>query len=153
MTRPGIDADPTIPFEVRWDAAYKRYKGTIRTFARNFNAQIPLMDIEDIEQELLIVLMRCVERYDPNRGASFNTLFQGCAKRECLSMIRHCNTKSRKALVSSLDVEAVAAEVDALFSADTEDRALQRMMLAEYVAENGVEELFRERKGRRRKVA
>lgn len=96
----------------RFEAAQVDYRGKIRTFARNSVNQIPGFDLEDIEQELLVVLWQCVIKYDPNKGASFNTLFQGCARNKVITLIRHGNTKGRKASVVSLDDEAVRLAVD-----------------------------------------
>jgi len=116
----------------RWEAAQLAFHGKIRTFARGALAQLPHMDLDDIIQELNIVLWTCTVHYDPDRGAKFNTYFQGSAKNRIISLIRHANTKSRKAIVHSLDVEAVSAAVDALFStADTEERVMMRMEIAE----------------------
>lgn len=131
---------PVYPFELQWDAALERYKGTIRTFARNFIGQIPYNSVEDLEQELRVVLWRCIKNYDPNRGASFNTLFQGSAKNHLISMVRTANTKGRTGIVCSLDVEAIAAAVDDFISTEAaEEGALRRMMLEEVIAEHGVE--------------
>jgi RNA polymerase sigma factor (sigma-70 family) len=116
----------------KWEAAQLAFHGKIRTFARGAVNQLPGLDLDDVIQELNIVLWTCTVHYDPDRGAKFNTYFQGSAKNRIISLIRHANTKSRKAIVTSLDVEAVAAAVDALFSvADTEDRALMRVDIAE----------------------
>lgn len=95
----------------RFEAAQVSYKRTIRTFARNCVHQLPDMDIEDIEQELLVILWKACVNYDPDRGASFNTLFQGSARNRVISLVRHYNTKGRKGLVVSLSDEDIAAAV------------------------------------------
>lgn len=116
----------------KWEAAQIAFHGKIRTFARGAVAQLPHMDLDDIIQELNIVLWTCTVHYDPDRGAKFNTFFQGAAKNRIISLIRHANTKSRKAIVHSLDVDAVSAVVDSLFSeASPEDRVMLRMEIAE----------------------
>lgn len=132
-------AVPTHPFEEKWTLAQIRYKGTIRTFARNCVHQIPGMDLEDIEQELLVVLWKCVMNYNPDRGASFNTLFQGSARNKCISLIRTANTKGRKGVTASLTDEAVERMVDEVFEQQsTEDTVMLRMELQEYVSKHGV---------------
>jgi DNA-directed RNA polymerase specialized sigma24 family protein len=71
------------------------------------------MEVEDISQELLVVLWRCVQNYDPNRGASFNTLFQGSARNHVIGLVRTANAKKRgKGQLVTLDPEAfsLAAE-------------------------------------------
>lgn len=134
----------------KWEAAQLSYKGKVNTFARNSFRQIPGYTVEDVEQELLVVLYECVIHYDPNRGASFNTYFQGSAKNRIISLIRHFNTKSRKAIVTSLDVDAVAAAVDAHVSVTSaEDRAMRIMELQEVVRDNGTQILYRSGRGRK----
>lgn len=99
--------------EERFRVAQQQYKGTIRTFARNCVFQLPGMDVEDVCQELLMVLWKCVQNYDPNRGASFNTLFQGSARNQVIGLVRTANAQKRgKGRVVTLDPEAfsLAAE-------------------------------------------
>jgi RNA polymerase sigma factor (sigma-70 family) len=118
----------TRPAVNNFEQAQVAYAGTIRTFARNCVNQLPGYDIEDIEQELLVELWKCVQKYDPNKGASFNTLFQGCARNKVITLLRHVNTKGRKATIVYLEDEAVAAavaEVEGTMSA--EDIALGRL--------------------------
>lgn len=95
-----------------FEQAQVRYSGTIRTFARNSVGQLPGFDIEDIEQELLFVLWKCVNNYDPSRGASFNTLFQGSARNHVIGLIRSATAQKRKALWVNLDDDAVRRAVD-----------------------------------------
>ena len=98
----------------RFEAAVSEHMGSIRTFARNSVRQLPHMSNEDIEQELLVVLWKCVRKYDPDRGASFKTLFQGCARNQVISLIRSANVKSRKGITVSLDDEDVAAAIQGI---------------------------------------
>lgn len=153
-TSPGAKAsfvpNPEHPFEERWELAQRRYGGTIHTFARNCVNQLPGYEIADIEQELLVILWKAVLNYDPNKGASFNTLFQGSARNRCISLIRTASTKSRTGIVNSLDVEAVGAAVDELFAEQsTEDRCLDRMELQDYVSQHGVDVFFDEKRKQR----
>jgi RNA polymerase sigma factor (sigma-70 family) len=139
----------------RWDAAQRAYRGKIRTFARNSVRQLPGYEVADVEQELLVVLWQCVEKYDPNRGASFNTLFQGSARNKIISLIRRYSTQSRKALVMSLDEEAVRTVIeDTLSTSSAEDIALMRILIGEAVTQLGPEVLSGNRtRARRRKSA
>ena len=96
-----------------FEAAQERYKGTIKTFAFSFIRRLPEQEIEDLQQELLIVLWRCVRNYDPDRGASFNTLFQGCAQKHLIGMLRAADTQKRgKGKITKLDAEAFALAVE-----------------------------------------
>lgn len=90
-----------------WDDARAEYGGVIRTFAYNTVRQLPGWEVADVEQELLVVLWRCVERYDPGKGASFNTLFQGCARNKCITLVRGAQTAGRKGVTVSLEDDAV----------------------------------------------
>lgn len=113
-----MDARQTANFE----AAQIRYGGTIRTFARSCVHRLPGYDLDDIEQELLVVLWQCVLKYDPDKGAGFNSLFQGCAKNKVISLIRHMETKGRKGTVVYLEQEDVALAVQSLYTdASAED--------------------------------
>src|SRR4051812_4226982 len=90
-----------------WDDARREYGGVIRTFAYNTVRQLPGWEVADVEQELLVVLWRCVERYDASKGASFNTLFQGCARNKCITLVRGAQTAGRKGITVSLEDDAV----------------------------------------------
>lgn len=134
----GMAAVSTVPGMTAFEQAQAAYSGTIRTFARNAALQLRGAGYlqEDIEAELLIELWKCVEKYDPNKGAKFNTLFQGCAKNRIISLVRRANTQMRKANVYSLSDEDVAFAVEQVFnSASTEDEVLARFAIDEYDAE------------------
>lgn len=135
-----LTAVPEHSFEEKWGLAQARYKGTIRTFARNCVRQLPGFELADVEQELLVVLWRCVNNYDPDKGASFNTLFQGSARNRIISLIRTANTKGRQGISVSLSDEAVSAAVDDIMNElGTEERCMLRDELREYVSEVGAE--------------
>lgn len=128
MTTAVVSVDHTRNFE----QAQVAYRGTIRTFAYNCVHQLPGFAIEDIEQELLFVLWKCVQNYDPNKGASFNTLFQGSARNKVISLVRAAGTQKRKALWVNLDDDAVRAAVDGiLFQGSAEDSALALIEIRE----------------------
>ena len=137
----------------KWEAAQKMYGGKVRTFARNSFRQIPGAEQQDVEQELLVVLWECVMKYDPNRGACFNTYFQQSAKNKVISLIRHHQTKGRTGSVVSMSEDAVAFAVDeALSFTSAEDLAMMRVELRAFVEANGEEALYNKRlggKGRR----
>lgn len=95
-----------------WQLAQTAFAGKIRTFARNSAYRIPGFDEEDVEQELLIVLYECVVHYNPDRGARFNSYFQGSAKNRIITLIRHFETKSRKGEIAYLEDEDVRRAVE-----------------------------------------
>lgn len=156
--KPSFTPAPEHSFEEKWALAQVRYKGTIRTFARSFNSQIRNMDQEDIEQELLVVLWKCVLNYDPSKGASFNTLFQGSAKNKCISLVRTANTKSRKGVNVSLADEDIERAVDDYFqdlptNGSAEDRALAQAELRQAMIDNPRALAMGAKRGRKAKVA
>lgn len=107
-----VDARQTRNFEL----AQIRYEGTMRTFARSCVHRLPGYDVEDVEQELLVVLWNCVMKYDPDKGAGFNSLFQGCAKNKVISLIRHMETKGRKGTVVYLEQDDVNLAVQQMYT-------------------------------------
>lgn len=102
-----IEADNRT-LDERFNAALERYERTIYTFARNCVYKLPGFDVDDVAQELRVVLWKSVKGYDPNKGATFNTLFQGNAKRHIISLIRAAETQKRseRENVVQLDPEA-----------------------------------------------
>jgi hypothetical protein len=95
-----------------YQLAHEAFKGKARTFARNAVHSIPGWEIEDIEAELFIVLARCVRDYDPNMGASFNTLVQGSWQRKIMDIRRKATTKGRTATLVYLDAEDVQVSIE-----------------------------------------
>lgn len=95
-----------------WEAAYLAYKGKIRTAARNAAYVSPDHDIEDMEQELLLVLADSVKRYDPQRGATFNSFFWMRAKQRIHQLATRAKAQCRSGFTVSLEEEAVAAAID-----------------------------------------
>lgn len=139
---------------VDFDEAQREYAGKIRTFAYNSYRQLPGYTREDVEQELLVVLWKTCLSYDPNRGASFNTRFQGNARNHIITLIRRANTQSRKAAISSLSEAAVVAAVESIArSMSAEDQAILRMDVQEAVFKHGSEVLNGTGRGRKRKLA
>jgi RNA polymerase sigma factor (sigma-70 family) len=130
--------------------AQQRYQGTIRTFAWKSYRQMQGYSVEDVEQELLVVLYECVMRYNPDRGAKFNTYFQQSCRNRVITLIRYYAAKRRTATFASLSEEAVAYAVDMMLTEPSaEDRVMNILDLQEYVAENGAEAIHRSRRGKR----
>lgn len=72
------------------------YQSKIHTFARNSYHQIPGYSIDDMEQETLIVLWKCVQRYNPDAGATFNTFFWQSARNNISDMTSKAMTQKRQ---------------------------------------------------------
>lgn len=114
-----------------FELAQRAFTGKIRTYA--YQAAIDLagkdrhFDQADIEQELLCVLWRCTETYDPNNGATFNTFVQVSFRRAIASMIRYITAIKRSGHVVTL-TEGALEEAGARFSdASAEDYAIAEM--------------------------
>lgn len=98
----------------RWDAASPAYERKISTFARTHFTKIPGYGQDDLESELREVLWHCVQRYDPNEGATFNTFFWQSAKNRFADLVKAAFRKKRQANVhtESLDTEAVRYAIE-----------------------------------------
>lgn len=119
-------------FDANFAQAYRDFKRKINTFARNSSYAIAGFDVEDVEQELCIVLARCVRDYDPDRGASFNTLVQGSFKMRIADLIRYVNTQKRKVDLVYLDDDEVSTGIERMLGTwSAEDEVLAEMMVAE----------------------
>lgn len=133
-----------VDFAERWELAQREYAGKVRTFARNSYRQITGYTQEDVEQELLVVLWQTVLAYDPDKGATFNTLFQTNAKNKVIGLIRMANTKSRRAIVHSIDEDAMRAAVESFFATGgAEDSVMARLDLEELVERHGSRAVLR----------
>lgn len=67
----------------------------ISKFAQKRYRYLPGVDACEIEQELLEVLWLCVQSYDPDNGAKFNTYFWTCANRRFLDLHKTASRKKR----------------------------------------------------------
>lgn len=145
-----LKQDPAS-FDANFAEAYREFKKKINTFARNSSYAVEGYDVEDMEQELCMVLARTVRDYDPDRGASFNTLFQGNCKRRISDLIRLMNTKGRKATIVYLEAEEVSRAVDSIFrAASAEDEYMALRMLKQYYPHEVQEALTLTKAERRR---
>ncbi len=114
-------------FDECFSAAYAEFRKKMTTFSRNSVHAVKGYDVEDIEQELCIVLARVVRDYDPDKGASFNTVAQQSFQNRIRDLIRQVNTQSRTAIMVYLDVEDVQRVVEAVFNTHSaEDEVMAR---------------------------
>ncbi len=115
-------------------AAQVAFTRKIRTYARNVLPHLSghdrHYDLEDVEQELLVVLWKCVQTYHPDNGATFNTFAQRGFQNRLASLVRETTARKRTAVggVVSIGVEAISDAVDELFQEDSaEDYAVALM--------------------------
>lgn len=120
----------------RFELARKAFRSKIRTYA--YHARISAgIEQEDVESELLITLWRCVQAYDPDNGASFNTFAQRSFQHRIVSLVREHRAAKRypkTGPVVTLDAEILSSAIDARRSSfSAEDEALLRMSVGEVV--------------------
>lgn len=122
----------------RFEAAQVAYAKKISTFAYFNHTKIAGFSQEDLQQEMLIVLWHCVAAYDPDKGATFNTLFTGSARNRLVSLIRQATAQRRSAVMTSLEADGVQKAIDELLStASAEEQALLQMRIKEHMLEKG----------------
>lgn len=121
-----------VPFDEAWELAQDAFGQKIKTYARNSFYAIDGYSQEDVENELLEVLWKCVLTYDPNNGATFNTFAQRSFQNRIGSLIRFAGALKRKAEWVSLSDEAVSLAIEEANSVKSaEDQACLRMLVVE----------------------
>lgn len=147
-------AVPTV--EQKFALALEQFGRKIRTFARNSFYKLPGYDVSDVEQELRVVLWDCVQTYNPDKGATFNTYFQQCAHNKIASLIRFAQAKTRVAntMTITLEDDAVRYVVEnQTAQMDSGEIALMRMQLQDIAEEHGIEAVLNPKQRRRRRTA
>jgi len=97
-----------------WKLAYTRYEGTIRTFSHNelWRLEDSSWDFEDLQQELAVTLLDCISKYNPAKGATFNSYFQQACKNRIVTIARRAMALSRKGDVTSIEEMGLKAILD-----------------------------------------
>jgi DNA-directed RNA polymerase specialized sigma24 family protein len=98
----------------KFEQAALAYSPKIATFSKKTFRYIPGFEQQDLEAEMLEVLWKCVNAYDPNQGAGFNTLFWRSAHRRLISIRRYYAAKKRAAEWVLLDEEEFVAVCDSV---------------------------------------
>jgi DNA-directed RNA polymerase specialized sigma subunit len=118
----------------KFAAAQVAFDGKIKTYARNALPHLSGHDrsheLDDICQELLTVLWKCVVAYDPDNGAAFNTFAQRSFQNRIASMVREVTAAKRTAVggVVSISVESIGIAVDqAIQEWSAEDYAVAKI--------------------------
>lgn len=125
-------ASATMPLPECWEAAQSQFHRKIKTYARNSFHVVPGFAPEDMENELLAVLWKCVVAYDPDNGASFNTFAQRSFQNRIGMLRRAANSLKRSAEWVSLDDEAVKLAVEeANFVESAESEVFLRTLVEE----------------------
>ncbi|MER2064089.1 MAG: sigma-70 family RNA polymerase sigma factor, partial [Alkalibacterium sp.] len=78
-------------------------KATYRRFIKGY-------DWDDLYQEACLILVESVEKFDPNRGMSFNQYVTLCLDNHFNRLIRESNALKRKAFKESLSLESILEE-------------------------------------------
>ena len=123
----------------RFERAQPVYRNKIRAIAASKARLriIPGYDESDFENDLLEVLWMACRTYDPNKGASFNTLFHQMSHNHLISLHRKASSQKRIGDYEriSLDAEEVRTAISELRSDPSAE--------TEYLARLTVEERFR----------
>lgn len=118
----------------RFDLAYPAYTRKIATYSRIHAKELPGFDPGDLEVELQEILWLVCEAYDPNRGATFNTLFWQSANNRLKDLRKSAGRHKRAANLNteSLDVEAVRFVVEHMMTGPSaEEEILARVTVSE----------------------
>lgn len=112
--------------EERFHLAYPAYERKIQTFSRIRAKEVPGMGEDDLFNEIAEILWRVCLAYDPNRGATFNTVFWQAAGNRLVDLKKAAFRQCRviHASTTSLDVEAVRWAVEDLTMEDSAEDVL-----------------------------
>lgn len=123
----------------RFALAQPAYKQKIKRYSRQKAALriIPGYDECDFENDLLEVLWMACRTYDPNKGASFNTLFWQMTNNHLISLHRKSAALKRVG-----DYERVSLDVEEVREAIAELRS-DPSAETEYLARLSVQERYR----------
>lgn len=101
-----------------------KYMGKIRKYSSIHFRQIPGYEAKDMENDLLEVLWRACEKYDPNAGRTFNSFFWELVKNQAISLHRKVTAQKRAGdlLWVELDPEALNVVI-----AGAEDELIARI--------------------------
>lgn len=118
----------------RFQLAYPAYERKIQTYSRIHFRSIPGYEQPDLEVELQEVLWLACQKYDPNRGATFNTCFWEFVKRRVIDLKKSAFRQKRLAdlnteTLNGDTVRRVVEEMTKVGSA--EDEALARIAVVE----------------------
>lgn len=118
----------------RFEMAMPAYSKKIKTFSRIHGKEVPGYDHQDLEVELQEILWLVCAVYDPDKGATFNTLFWQSANNRLKDLKKAAFRHKRAANLStySLDVEAVRWTVEQMnLHPSSEDEILARVTVSE----------------------
>lgn len=117
-------------FEKSWIQAQDAFMPRIVSYAGDQVHHLPGFEKDDVINELLEVLWRCVRSYDPDEGARFHTLFWNSANRRMADLVRYVTAQKRSAELITLEDEATRTVIEARNALDSaEFEALSRINL------------------------
>ena len=110
----------------RFQAAQPIYDRRIRAFAQKSARLLPSVEPQDIENELLEVLWKACNSYDPDQGARFNTHFWNCAQRRVIDLHKAASAQKRIGDYERvwLEDEAIRDAIGELLAYSPEDEVI-----------------------------
>lgn len=82
----------------KFAAAYRRHRGDIRGWSRNYRRIqcLPGYAAEDLEQECLKALWKAVQTYDPDKGVIFESWFRVIRDRAYIDLLKAARREFRR---------------------------------------------------------
>ena len=120
---------------VRWTEFHNKYEGPMRAFLQ---AHYPTVEADDVIQETLIALVKCMPRYRyvPDEHGYFHNYLMGIVKHKALDVVHRQAVRS--AIKTELEADAqdrmkhfqkpLDAEEDASWRNDLKEAALEQLL-------------------------
>lgn len=117
----------------RFQEAEEKYRKIIRAFARKNFTAIPGFEQDDMLTEMLEVLWLCVGKYNPDKGAKFDTYFWQAMRNRYANLVKHAFRPMRASNVHcyTLEQPEVLAQVERIMAGNAEDDAMARIEVHE----------------------
>ncbi|KKN86804.1 hypothetical protein LCGC14_0263630 [marine sediment metagenome] len=104
--------------DAQFEEAVKQW--TPKLISMSYKVHVPYMEREDLEQELKLILLKCLQKYDPERGVTFHTFFHRACWNKITTLTEYANRH--------YGPEKKGLSMDVMFDGDEEDGPLSRDM-------------------------
>ena len=103
--------------ETAQEILIEKYKGLVSALAKSYF--IVGADKDDVVQEGMIGLFKAIQKFDPEREASFKTFADTCITSQILSAIKTANRKKHQPLNESISIDKETEEDEEITIADS----------------------------------